>query len=54
MKKQQQKKAGVKEKARKLTVNKQTIKDLDPKTDNPKGGAVAEKSLVLCKTEVCY
>ena len=41
MKKQQQKKnAGVKEKAGKLTLNKQTIKDLDPKTDNPKGGAV--------------
>lgn len=42
MKKQQQKKsASGKEKTKKLTLKKRTIKDLDPKTDTPKGGAGA-------------
>ena len=57
MKREQQKKnASVKEKTRKLTLNKQTIKDLDPKTDNPKGGVAADssRSCENCDTPPCY
>jgi hypothetical protein len=54
MKKQQQKKnTGVKEKTRKLPLNKQTIKDLDPKTDNPKGGAAILPTTKCAETWHC-
>jgi hypothetical protein len=47
MKKDQEKKDTTKK--RKIRLNKKTLKDLDSKTENVKGGALTD----ACRTETC-